>query len=131
MLSNMKKILNNTDTKQFAVLVLGTLIAVFSVFSPFYQTPDLDDPRQIVHHTDQDQSDAPASDEAEDDLIIKSLDAVPNVVQAGSFSDLSGCFKEFVFETPEAIKQKSRNVSHLTSKYFRTLFRYIISPNAP
>ena len=126
----MKKIIDNTEIKQLAVLLLGLMIAVFSVVSPYHQTPDFEK-QQVAHHTDQDQTDHDANNDAEGDLIVKTLNAVPHAFQAGSLSDLNGYIVAFVFETPEVAKKKAQNVSRLASKYFRTLFRYIISPNAP
>ena len=127
----MKKYLEISDFKQVAVILLGLLIAVFATFSPYHQMLDADEQSNVVEQTDHDQNGEEDQNNTDDEFIVNALDAVPNAFQSGNLGDVNGYVTEFVFEAPQELIRQSPEVAHHVSKYFRTLCRYIISPNAP
>lgn len=123
----MKRIQEINKIEKTAVLILGLLIALFSVVSPFQNqvfSEDCAAVQQSDADEDQEQSDS-------DQHIVQSIDAVPHAIHIGGLNGFTGTITEFVFsESPQVTERCSWRITG-TSKYFRTLFRYIISPNAP
>lgn len=115
--------------ERIAIVALGLLIAVFSIVSP-YQSQIVDEDAEIVQSADiDDQSDD--EQESDDGLTVKSLDAVPNALQVSGLSSVAGYVSNFVFEASPSQTPRPKWISSSSSKFFKTLFRYIISPNAP
>lgn len=123
----MKRVTKINNFEKLAVVALGLLIAVFSIVSP-YQYIVVEQDAEVIQNTD---IDSHTDDEAKDDFVVKALDAVPNALQFNGLNGLAGYLTGFVFETSPSHEFRPKWIPSSSSKFFRTLFRYIISPNAP
>lgn len=125
----MEKETNINIIERIAIVALGLLIAVFSIVSP-YQSQIVDEEAEIVQSTDIDNQ-SNEEQGSDDGLTVTSLDAVPNALQVSGLSSVVGYVSNFVFEAEPSQTQRPKWFSSSSSKFFKTLFRYIISPNAP
>ncbi len=127
----MKRVTKINNFEKVAIVALGLLIAVFSIVSP-YQYMLVDTDSEIVQNSDIDkQSNDDTEKGSKVDLVVKALDAVPNALQISGLNGVAGYLSRFVFEASPKQVVSPKGIPSSSSKLFKTLFRYIISPNAP
>ncbi|MGB3464565.1 MAG: hypothetical protein WBA74_04815 [Cyclobacteriaceae bacterium] len=123
----MKEVRKINKLEKTAILILGLLIALFSIASP-YQNQFSEEDSAVVKRLD---TDGDQEQSADDQQIVKALDAVPHAFHVSGLNGFTGTISEFIFNEGPENEERSSWIPKGTSKYFRTLFRYIISPNAP
>jgi len=131
----MKGLLHISKNNQMAALVLGFIIAIFSIVAPHYSTDSLSYERIEEVSSDQRTSENTEHDHSKDkpvkEKLVKAIDAVPNVLQISFPGIVSANIPDFSIELQEFLVEKAQVTVLSTSKHFKTLFRHIISPNAP
>ena len=125
----MKKETKINNIERIAIIALGLLIAVFSIVSP-YQSQVVKEDAEIAQSADIDNQ-SNEEQGSDDGLTVKSLDAVTNALQVSGLSSFAGYVSHFDFEALNSQSYRPKWINSNTSKFFKTLFRYIISPNAP
>ncbi len=130
----MKELLHISKKNQLATIVLGLIIAMFSVVAPYYyfvSPVEAQIVEQVNDHEDQAEKGESSQESPVKETIVKALDAVPNVLQISFPSVVATGFLDISFDSIEYLIENGHEVVKSSSKYFKTLFRNIISPNAP
>lgn len=115
---------NISTSSRVLVLMLGFFVALFTLASGYVKSVQSDDiTTKEVTQQQEDQS-------QESNATISSFDAITNVLQINlpNFDDFSIARIIIEFsENTELVELREKG----TTKFFKTLFRRIISPNAP
>lgn len=130
----MKELLQISKKNQLATLVLGLVIAMFSVVAPYYYIVAPSESQiaeQINRSTAQGDEKEPAQENPVKETIVKAIDAVPNVLQISFLNLVTFNVPDFVTDSVDFVSEKTTKIVLSTSKHFKTLFRNIISSNAP
>jgi hypothetical protein len=109
---------------RFTSLIIGSLLSVIIVCSQFFQLHATSNSEKLTK-TEQQESQAPSEE------VILSLPSfsLPSSIQVALNLD-AYCLFEILFEEAETTDSSNEAPSY-PEKFFMTLFRVIISPNAP
>ncbi len=120
----MNKKLNISQKNRILVLLLGFVVALFTLAAGYVEpTKSLDSSNEEVAQAADDQS-------PESQTYISAFDAIPNILQISlpAFEDY--LIAEIILDTEdESVIFELKELG--TTEFFKTLFRRIISPNAP
>ncbi|MEO1051804.1 MAG: hypothetical protein AAFX87_14335 [Bacteroidota bacterium] len=126
----MKLIKDIQSKKKAAMLLLGLIAALFVSFGQVYsvQFPDHD---QEVNAAHQSQADDDGQEQQDQEVVKAAYDVISSSVNQLVVSSDQYFHSNFALDKDE-VKTSSSEVPHLKlSRYFKVLFRQIISPNAP